>query len=81
MCYDVAIAWRQVLFNVASVFKLLTLLIYHLGVVDGYLRVYNTKNLRVVDASIIPLQISAHMTSTVYGVAEKAADMILRNYK
>ncbi|KLO16277.1 alcohol oxidase [Schizopora paradoxa] len=51
------------------------------GVVDARLKVYDTLNLRVVDASILPLQISAHLSSTLYGVAEKAADMIKEDNK
>ncbi|KAJ7929582.1 alcohol oxidase [Mycena leptocephala] len=46
------------------------------GVVNAQLKVYDTSNVRVVDASILPLQISAHLSSTLYGVAEKAADLI-----
>ncbi|KAF8322427.1 GMC oxidoreductase-domain-containing protein, partial [Cantharellus anzutake] len=46
------------------------------GVVDGHLLVYDTKNVRVVDASVLPLQVSAHLSSTIYGIAEKAADII-----
>ncbi|KAH8810280.1 hypothetical protein DL96DRAFT_1505899 [Flagelloscypha sp. PMI_526] len=46
------------------------------GVVDGHLRVYGAKNLRITDASVMPTQISGHMMSTLYGIAEKLADMI-----
>ncbi len=46
------------------------------GVVDASLRVYGTKNLRVVDASIMPLHIAAHIQATIYGVAEYAAQII-----
>jgi choline dehydrogenase-like flavoprotein len=50
------------------------------GVVDSELRVYGTKHLRVVDASIIPLLPSAHIQTLVYGIAERAAELIIEHY-
>jgi choline dehydrogenase-like flavoprotein len=44
------------------------------GVVGPDLLVYGTKNLSVVDASIIPICPSTHITSTVYAVAEKVSN-------
>ncbi|THU82648.1 alcohol oxidase [Dendrothele bispora CBS 962.96] len=47
------------------------------GVVDHRLKVYGTDNLRVVDASIIPLTVGAPIQQSVYAIAEKASDMII----
>ncbi|KAK3313019.1 hypothetical protein B0H66DRAFT_644141 [Apodospora peruviana] len=50
------------------------------GVVDERLRVYGAKNLRIVDASVFPLEPSGNIQSTVYAVAEKAADIIKEDH-
>ncbi|KAK3725483.1 hypothetical protein LTR37_000453 [Vermiconidia calcicola] len=46
------------------------------GVVDAELKVYGVEGLRIVDASMMPLIPGSHTSSTVYAVAEKAADII-----
>jgi choline dehydrogenase-like flavoprotein len=51
------------------------------GVVDEQLRVYGINGLRVIDASIMPLQISAHLQATVYAIAEKGSHMILETLR
>jgi choline dehydrogenase-like flavoprotein len=48
------------------------------GVVDKEGRVYGTCNVRVVDASVFPTQISGHLSASVYAVAGKIADAILK---
>ncbi|KAI0172163.1 GMC oxidoreductase [Hypoxylon sp. FL1284] len=46
------------------------------GVVDNRLRVYGCPNLRVCDASIVPIQPTANPQAVVYGVAEMGAGFI-----
>jgi len=50
------------------------------GVVSPRLKVYGTSNLRVVDVSILPLQLATHLAGTAYAIAEQAADMIKADY-
>ena len=51
------------------------------GVVNERLIVHGTSNLRVVDASIFPLEPRGNIQTTVYAVAEKAADLIKEDNK
>lgn len=51
------------------------------GVVDERLRVYGVKGLRVCDASIMPLQIAAHLQATVYAIGEKGAEMFKEDWR
>ncbi|KAF4547683.1 GMC oxidoreductase-like protein 3 [Elsinoe fawcettii] len=46
------------------------------GVVDENLKVYGTMNLRVADASIMPIVPRGNIQTTVYALAERAADII-----
>lgn len=46
------------------------------GVVNAELKVYGVQRLRVVDASIMPALISGHIQSGVYGIAERAAQIV-----
>lgn len=43
------------------------------GVVNPELLVYGTRNLRVIDSSIMPMLPAAHLQAVVYGVAEKVS--------
>lgn len=50
------------------------------GVVSPELKVYGTKNVRVIDASVIPFQLCGHLSSTIYAIAEKVSDIIKKDY-
>jgi choline dehydrogenase len=51
------------------------------SVVDGRLRVHGIAGLRIVDASVMPSIPSNNTAATVYAIAERAADLIIRPEK
>ncbi|KAI0724911.1 alcohol oxidase [Fomitopsis betulina] len=46
------------------------------GVVNSSLKVYGTANIRVVDLSVVPMQIGSHTQAIVYAIAEQASDIV-----
>ena len=52
-----------------------------MAVLDEQLFVRGVSNLRIVDASVMPRLMGGHPQMAVYGIAEKAADMIKADAK
>ncbi|KAI5302149.1 hypothetical protein KEM56_000986, partial [Ascosphaera pollenicola] len=46
------------------------------GVVDHKFLVYHTKNLRVIDSSVVPISMSEHLMTVAYGLAELGAEVV-----
>lgn len=51
------------------------------GVVDNEAKVYGVRGLRVIDGSIVPTQVSSHVMSIFYGMAEKIAESVLKDWE
>ncbi|EFQ99794.1 choline dehydrogenase [Nannizzia gypsea CBS 118893] len=50
------------------------------GVVNDRLIVHGTKNVRVIDASVLPMITLGNIQATVYAVAERASDLIKEDW-
>lgn len=50
------------------------------SVVDYQMKVHGIRDLRVVDASVIPITLTAHTNVPAFMIGEKAADMIKEDY-
>ncbi|KAK5638298.1 hypothetical protein RI129_012593 [Pyrocoelia pectoralis] len=51
------------------------------AVVDAKLRVHGIERLRVIDTSVIPTTVSAHVSAVGYMIGEKGADLIKADYR
>lgn len=51
------------------------------AVVNSKLQVYGIRNLRVVDASIMPIIPAAHTNAATYMIGEKAADLVKESWR
>lgn len=51
------------------------------GVVDPQLKVYGVERLRVADMNVVPILVSGHVQTSAYGIAERAAQMIAKQWE
>ena len=56
-------------------------LIDPMAVVDSSLKVIGTKNLRVIDASIMPRIVGGNTNAATVMIGEKGVDMIIKEYQ
>ena len=52
-----------------------------MAVVDSSLKVIGTKNLRVIDASIMPKIVGGNTNAATVMIGEKGVDMIIKEYE
>jgi choline dehydrogenase-like flavoprotein len=48
----------------------------HNGVVDPQLKVYGTRNVRIADISVMPMQVASHMQAIAYAIGCIAAEIV-----